>query len=365
MDWAVAEGHEPLSASYASALFERALIDAICRAEGKSFFRMVGEGRLGIDAAIHPELKGVNLASTLPLRQRTRFYIRHTVGFSDPLTDADLEKRIGDGEPESLEEYIRRDGLRFFKVKISGDPEADLSRLDRIWRVVSRHSEEPVVTLDGNEAYRDLAAFANFVKRMESELVGLFQHVLFIEQPLTRDLTHDVNTRDGILDLSSKKALVIDEADGELDSFRNALAIGYSGTSHKNCKGVFKSILNLALARKHEEDTGREAFLSGEDLSNMAIVPLHQDFDALSVLGLDHCERNGHHYAYGMSHLTPIEKDSLGRSHPDLYEKRGNQYFLRIVEGAVDCRSVFGAGFGGGTMPEWEALTRLDEWEPD
>lgn len=364
MDWAVAGGHEPLSGSYASALFERALIDATCRAEGKSFFRMVGEGRLGIDPGIHQELNGFDLSSMLPRRQRTRFHIRHTVGFADPLTDADLEKRIDDGEPETLEEYIRRDGLRFFKVKISGNPDADLSLLERIWQVVSRHSEEPVVTLDGNEAYRDLEPFADFVNRMEGELVGLFQHVLFIEQPLTRGLTHHVNTREGIVELSRKKSLVIDEADGELDSFKNALAIGYSGTSHKNCKGVFKSILNQALARRHEEQTGRDAFLSGEDLSNMAIVPLHQDFDALSVLNLDHCERNGHHYAYGMSHLTPAEKASLRRHHPDLYEERDGEYFLRIEEGAVNCGSVYQTGFGGATMPQWEALTGFDEWKP-
>ena len=32
------------------------------------------------------------------------------------------------------------------------------------------------------------------------------------------------------------------------------------------------------------------------------------DFVALSVLGVDHCERNGHHYNYGLSMLAEKER---------------------------------------------------------
>ncbi len=357
-----AAGHEPLSASYASAFIERAVIDAVCRAESNPLWSALQQGRLGFrPGAVHPELESYDLVASLPPRPRTRFHIRHTVGLKDALTEADLEERVDDGEPETLEEYARRDGLRYFKIKISGNPDADIERLRRIWEVIPKHTDTGL-TLDGNEAYEDLGAFAGFVDRLETEAPGLFDHLLFIEQPLTRQLTFDPKSKPWIDRISEKKPLVIDEADGTLDAFRRAHMIGYAGASHKNCKGFFKSLMNRALCEVFEERDDRPAFLSGEDLSLMPIVPLHQDFAALGVLGLEHCERNGHHYAYGLSHLTSDEKATMLRDHPDLYLERNGEVFLRIVDGAVSCASLQVPGFGVKSMPDWAAMEPMRDW---
>ncbi|MCB1093576.1 MAG: hypothetical protein KDL87_18705, partial [Verrucomicrobiae bacterium] len=180
--------HEPLSASFASALVERALIDAICRARGNPLWSAIQQGQIDFfPEAVHPELKGFNLLKHLPPRPRTRFFIRHTVGLSDPLTAADNPSPIDDGEPETLEEFSQRDGLRYFKVKIGGNPDEDLDRLQRIWDVIPK-TPDTALTLDGNEAYNDISVFSFFVDRLEEEAPGLFQHLLFIEQPLTREL---------------------------------------------------------------------------------------------------------------------------------------------------------------------------------
>ena len=357
-------GHESLSSSYASALFERAVIDGYCRAEGLSFFEMLQQEKSGIDpGAIHPELKNFPFARILPTSPRIRFSIRHTVGLNDPITDQDLTERVNDGEPETLVEYVKRDGLRFFKVKISGDLDADLARLEKIWTKALVRANQPVITLDGNEAYTDIGEFSDFVKRFEQELVGLFQHTIFIEQPLTRALTHDAATAPVVAEISGYKPLVIDEADGTLDSFKNAVAIGYAGTSHKNCKGVFKSLLNRALCFHYGDTMDRDVFLTGEDLSNMSIVPLHQDFAVLGALDIKHCERNGHHYGFGLSHLTAKEKEAVARHHPDLYIERNGEWFLNIREGAVLARSIQGKGFGGAALPDRDSLTPLDQWK--
>ena len=130
---------EDLSSAFASAMFERAVIDAFCRANGQSFFEMVKQNRLGIDLGQrHVELKGQNLSTLISETPRTQFWIRHTVGSSDPLNGGDLlaADRVEDGLPETLEEYIRVDGLRYFKIKVSGDPNADLARLSKIWDVL-------------------------------------------------------------------------------------------------------------------------------------------------------------------------------------------------------------------------------------
>ncbi|MCB1066311.1 MAG: hypothetical protein KDN20_25760 [Verrucomicrobiae bacterium] len=354
--------HEALTASFASAFIERALIDAICRASDNPLWSAIKQGQVDFHPeSVHPELKGYEIAKHLPSRPRTQFLIRHTVGLSDPLTNADISERVDDGEPESLEEFAKRDGLRYFKVKISGNPEEDIARLRKIWEVIPK-TPQTAVTLDGNEAYRDLGAFAGFVDHLEAEAPGLFDHLLFIEQPLTRELTLDPASKPWIAKISAKKSLVIDEADGELSAFRDAHAIGYAGTSHKNCKGFYKSLMNRALCHFYENRDGADVFLTGEDLSLMPIVPLHQDFAALGVLGIEHCERNGHHYSYGLSHLTKEEKAMMLRDHPDLYVKRHDEVFLNIVNGSVSCASLQVPGFGVKTLPDWSAMEPMQSW---
>ncbi len=357
--------HEALTSSFASALFERAILDAVCRLQDASIFEAVRQDSLGIDLAqISPTLAKLRLPDLLPQRPTTRIFIRHTIGGADPLTAADWPERINDGEPETLEEYVERDGLRYFKVKIFGDPERDLARLQRIWDVASA-AEEPVLTLDGNESYEDLETFAALVDSIENQAPGLFDHLAFIEQPLPRALTHDPKTKPVIQRIAAKKPLVIDEAGGSLAAFPNAFANGYAGVSHKNCKGFFTSLINLAWIHHFEQATGREAFLSGEDLSNMPLVPLHQDFAALAVLGIDHAERNGHHYTRGLSFLTEHEKILTKQHHPGLYVERGGELFLNIRDGAVDCRSLQTTGFGVAFEPDWEALIPLARWARD
>lgn len=352
---------EELMGSYVSALFERAVIDAVCRLESTPFFSAVRSNLLGIEpAVIHPELKSLRFERIFPERPRTRFHIRHTVGHSDPI-DA-VEHRVRDGEPETLKEYAERDGLKYFKIKISGDADTDLRRLGEIWNRVLSRIEGVSITLDGNEAFTDIAVFEEFVDRFSSDHHGMFQHVMFIEQPMTRALTLDPKTAVTVKRIAEKKPLVIDEADGRTTAFREAFDIGYDGCSHKNCKGVFKSLLNWALCHHFENTTEREVFLTGEDLSNMSIIPLHQDFAALGVLNISHCERNGHHYGYGLSHLTRGEKRRVSKNHPDLYQKRGDEYFLRIENGQVRTESLHQTGFGSHTRPDWNALVLLEDW---
>jgi hypothetical protein len=358
-----AAGQEDLTSALASSLMERAVIDAVCRISDVSVFQAAEQDRLGIRPGdVYPELRDFEFSRALPEQPRTRFLIRHTIGMADPLVDSDLsdEQRVNDGLPETLEEYVRTDGLRSFKIKISGDTEHDLARLSRIWDVIVQ-AEQPVITLDANEAFADLKQFAAFVTRYERELVGMFQHVAYIEQPLPRNLTLDPRTASEIRKLAERKPLLIDEADGKLEAFHEAHAIGYAGTSHKNCKGVFKSLLNLALVH-HFLDRGEPAFLSGEDLQNLPVVPLHQDFATLGMLDLEDCERNGHHYNRGLSMLSEREKTEIARRHRDLYVRRDDEWFLDIREGAVDCASLQCPGFGVAFEPDWASMTPLREW---
>ncbi len=357
------QGQEDLTCCLASAIVERAILDAVARLAGKPLFDMVREDRLGFrPTQVHPELKGLRLADHLPRRPLTRFRIRHTVGLADPLTAGDLPagQRVNDGLPETLEEYVRQDGLTAFKVKISGDPGPDLDRLGRLWMVIPQ-KPETIITLDANEAYRELAPFVDFVATLRDQLPGLFERILYIEQPLERTLSLDPSSERWVRRVAGTKPLIIDEADGNLEAFKRAHAIGYAGTSCKNCKGFFKSLLNRALVA-HYNAAGQKTFLTGEDLQNLPIVPLHQDFVALSMLGITHCERNGHHYNYGLSMVPEKEKACVAKHHRDLYVQRGSEWFLNIRDGMVACGSLQCPGFGVREEPDWASMTEMRRW---
>ncbi len=354
---------EGLSSSFASALIERALVDAYCRLHGAPVFDMLRDERLGFAAhQADPDLPSLPAAAWLPGRPVTRLKLRHTIGPADPvrLSEVPADMRVNDGLPEAVDDSIRRYGLSQFKIKVGGDPAADIARLRSIWEALPQ-DVDTVVTLDANEAYSDLEVFAGFVDRFEREVSGMFQHTSYIEQPLPRALTLDPSTAAQIRKISERKLLLIDEADGSVDAYKRAHAIGYAGTSHKNCKGFFKSLINRVRV-VHYNDLGKPAFQSAEDLQNLAIAPLHQDFVTVGILGLDNCERNGHHLNRGLAFVSAKDKESIARHHTDLYEERGGEWYVRIRDGEVRCASLQCPGFGVAEEPDWASMEDMRTW---
>ncbi|HUG70404.1 MAG TPA: hypothetical protein VMM76_21825 [Pirellulaceae bacterium] len=65
---------------------------------------------------------------------------------------------------------------------------------------------------------------------------------------------------------------------------------------------------------------------------------------------------------FGLSMLSGIDRRNATRRHPDLYEQRGGEWFLRIQEGRVQCASLHGPGFGVVDEPDWASMQDLDRW---
>ena len=329
--WAAGTAYPPLLWGFGVSLVERALLEAFCRATGQPFATALRTGALGIDFTGPP-----------PLR---KIIVRHTVGLGDLLTGPGS---IVDGLPQSLAASIRGYGLTHFKIKLGGNPDSDLARLQQIAAILPA---KYACTLDGNEQYPDLDAFARFWETVRSEqsLVKFLRHLIFVEQPLPRAVAfqHPLTT------WPDRPPIIIDESDAELTSFATALDLGYAGTSHKNCKGVFKSITNTTLAKK------RGAILSSEDLSNVGPVALLQDLAVVAALGIPHAERNGHHYFRGLS-LAPEE--TLAH-HGDLYRHHDHGFVtLNIQRGCVAVDSVVAAPFGVAFEVDVNQLTPLADW---
>ena len=96
--------------------------------------------------------------------------------------------------------------------------------------------------------------------------------------------------------------------------------------------------------------------MSGEDLQNLPVVPLHQDFCTLGILNLDHSERNGHHYVNGMEGVGQSEQRAFLRAHGDLYHDAGGITRLTIAGGQIALGSLDTPGLGSAVIPDFAAL---------
>jgi hypothetical protein len=347
-------------------LVERALIDAACRAAGVSFFEALRTDLLGFrPECVDPALKDWNLAAALPQRPPGRIHLRHTVGLVDALGRRDVPaERVNDGLPESLEEDIEHDGLTHFKLKLSGDAEADVDRLMGIMEVVRPRVREPRFTLDGNEQFASMGDLALVLDRVGEHDLGrmLLANLLVIEQPLSRSRTFDADANRGIEAVNAHGPVIIDEADAEIDSLERAAALGYAGVSVKNCKGVFRALINLGRCAR---SAGRLT-QTAEDLTNLPVIALQQDLATVSAIGLTHAERNGHHYFHGLRHLPGSVQAGALASHADLYADSETGPRLRIANGIVSTASLHdAAGYAFSVPHDLREWTPMEAWTPN
>jgi len=342
-------GLNRLTACFGPALIDRALLDALCRALGVSFYEAIRGNLPAID------VPGDFLRALRPVE---RIAARHTVGLADPIGAAEARPRVNDGLPESLEEVIERYGHRWFKLKIGGEVRTDVKRLRAIAAVLDRIPEPYSTTLDGNEQYEHVAGALELWRTLKTEprLARLVASIAYIEQPIRRKnaFAADVGA------LAEQRPVIIDESDDSLDAFARARALGYTGVSSKSCKGLYKSILNAARCREWNREAGAgRYFLSGEDLTLQAGLAVQQDLALASILGLPHVERNGHHYVNGMAGLPEAEQNAFLAAHPDLYERSHGAVRLRITRGELAIGSLGCPGFASGALPDWKAMKEM------
>jgi L-alanine-DL-glutamate epimerase-like enolase superfamily enzyme len=356
IDVAAARGHNSLIAGFGPALLDRAILDALCRALDISFYQAIQSNVAGIDTALAPDLKEFDLDGFLgSLTPAPSIAVRHTVGLADAITAADVQSRVDDGLPETLDEAIDFYGCSYFKLKVSGVLEQDVFRLSRIAGALDRLPNY-AITVDGNEQFPDAAAAAAFWRQMQAtpELKRLAAATLYIEQPLPRAIT--LNT--DISALAATTPVLIDEADNTLDAFLEATARGYTGVSSKNCKGFYRSLLNAARCRKLNLGGGERIFMSAEDLTTQAGLAVQQDLALVNLIGLAHVERNGHHYVDGFAGQGAghDERQAFLSAQPGLYEASGNNVRLAIRSGMLDLSSLSATGFATSADPDWRNL---------
>ncbi|TAN18652.1 MAG: enolase [Rhizobiaceae bacterium] len=334
-----------LVAAFGPAVIDKAVLDALFVACEINTLDGLRKNLPGIGAGLTPDVDDASIRSFLAaLAPNDRIALRWTVGMLDDL--GDLERRIA------------ATGLKFLKVKVGGDAAADLGRLRAIAGILER-AEDVRVTLDANEQYDSgrLRVLCDALGR-DAALAPLWRRLLYIEQPLARDDTLSI-ALGGIAD---DVAFVIDEADGSYDAFPRAVEAGYRGVSSKSCKGLYKALLNAVRAESLNRTAGAPGryFVTAEDLTCQAGLAVQQDTALAALLGVEHVERNGHHYVDGFRGAPAAEAQAFLAAHPDLYAENGNTVVLETRRGALAIGSLFTThGFASGAEPDWPSLSPL------
>lgn len=276
--------------------FDAALHDAYGKAFGVSCYETYGREFLRGDLSrdLGSSFKGEFLDKYIPLKPRPAMPVFHSVGASDPLEASDVRERLNDGLPNTLEEWIARDGLIRFKIKLNGgNLPADFERVVRIDRIVNRVLPARGVTdwkylLDFNEGCPNVGYLLEFLRRLREATPTGFDRILYIEQPTARDLKKD---RANVMHEAAKfRPIVVDESLTDLESLLLAREMGYTGVALKACKGQSHAMLMAAAAQKFG------MFLCVQDLTCPGASLVHSAGIAARVPGNAGIEANARQF---------------------------------------------------------------------
>jgi L-alanine-DL-glutamate epimerase-like enolase superfamily enzyme len=276
--------------------FDAAIHDAYGKAFGVSCYDTYGRSFVSHDLAVDlgATFKGEYLDRYVPASPRPRMPVFHSVGASDPLEAADVQARVDDGLPNTLEEWIPHDGLIRFKIKLNGgNLEADFDRVVRIDRVVTRAQAKAGIkdwkySLDFNEGCPNVGYLLEFLRRVRQSTRSGFDRILYIEQPTARDLQKD---RGNVMHEAARlRPVVIDESLTDLEALLLAREMGYTGVALKACKGQTQAMLMAAAAQKFG------MFLCVQDLTCPGASLIHSAGIAARVPGNAGIEANARQF---------------------------------------------------------------------
>ena len=275
--------------------FDAALHDAYGKSQGLSCYRTYGPEFLPHDLGryLGREFAGDTLDRYVLPDPKPRMPLYHLVGALDPLTAADVQNPVADGLPETLGEWITRDGLTHLKIKLNGDDLGwDVDRVVAVNRVAEevrrRAGSAWWYSLDFNERCRTVAYLVEFLRRLREAAPAAYDRVQYVEQPTARDL--NTNRQNVMHEAAALKPVVIDESLTDLGSLHLAREMGYTGVAFKACKGQTQTLLLAAAAQKYG------LFRCVQDLTCVGASLVHSAGIAAHIPGVAAIESNGRQY---------------------------------------------------------------------
>lgn len=312
---------------------EAAIHDAFGRAHGRNSFDCMTSEFLNEDlsAYLGEEFVGSYPDKYLSAKPKPTMPLYHLVGALDPLSDDDLRTKVGDGLPETLEQWLQTDGISHLKIKLAGnDLDWDVGRIIEVNRVAEKVAPERKwrVSLDFNEQCPNEDYVLDLIERIERLSRPALDRVQYIEQPTPRDLT--LRTEMTVHRIARLRPIVIDESLTDLESLRLARQRGYTGIALKACKGQSECLLMAAAAGHHQ------MFTCVQDLTCIGGSFLHSASLASRLPGVVAIEGNGRQYC-------PAGNEAYMASYAPMF---------RVRYGTIPTQLLDGVGLGF----QWQPL---------
>jgi L-alanine-DL-glutamate epimerase-like enolase superfamily enzyme len=266
--------------------FDAALHDAFGKVHGRNVYDTYGPDLMTHDLSryLGPDFQGERLDRVLLSTPQERIPVFHSVGGLDPIEASDVQTPVDDGLPETLDEWIRRDGLVRLKIKLQGD---DLSWDVERTLAIDRQAGLPFC-LDFNERCPDVQYILECLRRIRDRSPHAFERLLYIEQPTARDL--EANRQKVMHDAARLRPIVIDESLTDLERLLLARDMGYTGVALKACKGQSQTVLMAAAAQKYK------MFVCVQDLTCPGASLIHSVGIAARVPAVAGIEANARQY---------------------------------------------------------------------
>jgi L-alanine-DL-glutamate epimerase-like enolase superfamily enzyme len=295
--------------------FDAAIHDAFGKLHGRNSFTISGRDFVKYDLAhyLNAEFAGEYLDRYLAPKAAPRVRMYHSVGASDPLTSADIKRRLNDGLPECLDDWIPYSGVTALKIKLNGgDLTADVDRVAAIDRVTiaaqrKRGFADWIYSLDFNERCPNVQYLLDFERQIKGKAPNAFERVQYIEQPTARDLA--ANRGNTMFEAAKLRPVVIDESLTGLDTLLLAREMGYTGVALKACKGQSQTLLLAAAAQKYR------MFRCVQDLTCPGAALVHSVGIAAHIPGTAALEANAREY-------VPSASAGWEKKYPGIFDVR-------------------------------------------
>lgn len=276
--------------------FDAAIHDAYGKIHGLNCYRTYGPDFMPHDLARYllPEFKGEYLGRYVLKTPKPRMPLYHLVGALDPITEADIARRLNDGLPETLPEWIEYNGLTHIKIKLNGnDLKWDVERVVRVDRAAAETQKKRGVTkwfysADFNEKCPNVDYLLAFLRQVKEKTPAGFERIQYVEQPTARDLK--ANRSNVMHEAARLRPVVIDESLTDLENLLLAREMGYTGVALKACKGQTQALLMAAAAQKFK------MFLCVQDLTCPGASLIHSAGLAAQIPGVAAIEANARQY---------------------------------------------------------------------
>ncbi|HYI92793.1 MAG TPA: enolase C-terminal domain-like protein [Bryobacteraceae bacterium] len=298
--------------------FDAAVHDAFGKMHGRSTYQTYGSDLMRQDLShyIGSEFKGEYLDKYVLKTPKPAMPLYHLVGAVDPVVTSDIKKRIGDGLPETLPEWMKYNGLTHVKIKLNGE---DIKwDIDRVLSVDKAAPSARHFSLDFNEKCPNVGYLIEMMRTIKEKTPSGFEKIQYVEQPTKRDLKSD---RQNVIHEAAKlKPVVIDESLTSKEMLMLAREMGYSGTALKACKGQGQALLMGAVAQKYK------MFLCVQDLTCPGASLIHSAGLAAHVPGVAAIEANARQY-------VPIANAEWEKKFPGIFVVKDGLLKTGVLKG--------------------------------